>query len=540
MHYRISLEKVNRSTMLVRLFGLLFAAVIAWNLLWTVQHINFGSPSTILFSLLFLCALVLTNIGAFLNIYNNWHYRSVRPRKFAGPVAPEVAVIIPTCGEPVDIIMRTINSVFGQRWRSDRLAIIIGDDAHSTELQMRVSTWSRKHPDARVIYFTPPKKGDPRRNGAAKAGNLNAALDLVLERFPHIAYVETRDADDLVGTKDFLGYCIGHLEHNPETSFVQTIKECTTDPGDPFSNNESVFYRTIMPARDAVNAAFPCGSGLVWRISELVRIGGFPVWNLVEDLQSGFEILSNGGVGAYLPIVGAVAQTAPEDMANFYKQRGTWALDSLRLFFWRNPLLRKGLNMRQKAQFLELECSYLLSFCTAIFIVGLAGSLVLRLQPVVDTPAESMIHFGIFVGAMELYNFAKARGIPYRTQRRARQVWLGLMPVFMVAAAQAIWHGPNRKPSYKVTRKYATVGWYWKETIVQSAVVAVLLGSIAYSLAVDIQNLYMNLAAILWSLLFAIEFSHTVRNSWHGIDTGKTVSEFFGRSPERKGLTAAQ
>jgi hypothetical protein len=47
-------------------------------------------------------------------------------------------------------------------------------------------------------------------------------------------------------------------------------------------------------------------------------------------------------------IVGAVAQHAPEDVPNFYKQRGTWAIDTVRLILWRRL---KGLSLRQKAQF---------------------------------------------------------------------------------------------------------------------------------------------------------------------------------------------
>ena len=89
-----------------------------------------------------------------------------------------------------------------------------------------------------------------------------------------------------------------------------------------------MFYRGQMLARNAHNAAFPCGSGLVWHRDALLDIGGFPAWNLVEDLQSGVEALRRGWRSLYLPIVGAVGQIAPEDLPNFYKQRGTWAIDT--------------------------------------------------------------------------------------------------------------------------------------------------------------------------------------------------------------------
>ncbi len=53
----------------------------------------------------------------------------------------------------------------------------------------------------------------------------------------------------------------------------------------------------------------------------------------------------------YLPIVGAVGQHAPEDLPNVYKQRGTWALDTVRLMLWGDL---RGLTLRQRAHFAEM------------------------------------------------------------------------------------------------------------------------------------------------------------------------------------------
>jgi cellulose synthase (UDP-forming) len=60
----------------------------------------------------------------------------------------------------------------------------------------------------------------------------------------------------------------------------------------------------------------------MWRRAVLVDSGGFPTCNLVEDLQSGVEVLRRGWHGLFLPIVGAIAQHSPEDLPNVYKQRG--------------------------------------------------------------------------------------------------------------------------------------------------------------------------------------------------------------------------
>ena len=133
-----------------------------------------------------------------------------------------------------------------------------------------------------------------------------------------------------------------------------------------------MFYRGQMLSRNAANATFPCGSGVVWRRSALEDIGLFPTWNLVEDLQSGVEALRRGWHGCYLPIVGAMGQHSPEDVPNVYKQRGTWAIDTVRLMVWGDL---RGLSLRQRAQFYELLCYYLHSFTVLVYVPSIIGAL---------------------------------------------------------------------------------------------------------------------------------------------------------------------
>lgn len=201
-----------------------------------------------------------------------------------------------------------------------------------------------------------------RRDG--QAGNLNSALEFLRGRFPHVRYIETRDADDEVGVTRFLSHTVGQLEAEGRFAFVRTVKQAQVSPGDPFVNLNGDFYRGQMLARNAANAVFPCGSGF-WRRSALDDIGGFPRWNLVEDFQSGIEALRRGWHGCYLPIVGAVGQHSPEDVPNVIKQRGTWAIDSVRLLIWGQ---RQGLTLRQRLAFAETLLFYLHSFTLLVYV----------------------------------------------------------------------------------------------------------------------------------------------------------------------------
>jgi cellulose synthase (UDP-forming) len=344
-----------------------------------------------------------------------------------------------------------------------------------------------------------------------------------LDRYaPDVRFIETRDAEDLVGDRSFLRQVIGQFRADGELAFVQTVKEAVVSPGDPFGNLEPLFYRRAMLARNAANAVFPCGSGLVWRREAIEAIGGFPTWNLVEDLQSGVEALRRGWRGAYLPIVGAVGQTAPEDIPNMVKQRGTWALDTLRMSFWGE---KQGLNLRQHLQFSELGLFYLLSFAVLVFAVTPVITLTLGIHPLTTTHSAYALHFWPYAAAMELLLASLGEGLPYKALWRARQIWLGLAPVYAWAAIHALLYGRNRKPRYRVTRKKHVYGIYWRETLPQIALFLALIGASLYHIATHSLLYAADLGSLFWAAFFVLCLSRTVLNSWHGVDVSEMLKE---------------
>src|SRR5215203_4512593 len=48
---------------------------------------------------------------------------------------PHVAVIVPTCGEAVPMVLRTIASVLDQDWPGERLTLVVSDDGHDPALE---------------------------------------------------------------------------------------------------------------------------------------------------------------------------------------------------------------------------------------------------------------------------------------------------------------------------------------------------------------------------------------------------------------------
>jgi cellulose synthase (UDP-forming) len=494
-----------------RAVAVLAVAALALWLPWAFHHVD---PGTLWLGIPFLGANVLLAVSLLVTLANNWQRAAAEDYEVLHGAEPTVAVIVPTAGESPPQVRHTVRSVLDQDWPWDRLVLVVSDDAWSGEMRAMVGELSADNPGTTIAYHRPPPRGSEEREGDAKAGNLNSALQLLDEITPDVEYVETRDADDLVGDPEFLRRCIAQFLADEDVAYVQTIKEARVSRGDPFDNLQPHFFRGAMFARHAANAVFPCGSGLVWRRSALEDIGRFPTWNLVEDLQSGVEALRRGWRGSYLPIVGAVGQHAPEDLANVYKQRGTWALDTMRLLVWGRL---KGLNFRQRLQFLELGLFYLQSFATIVFIscpvIGFAtGS-----YPLLTGSTGYALHFWPFAIAVELYFAALTAGVSYERIWRARVIWMGLAPVYAKACVLAILGGPRRKPTYRVTRKHDDHRWYWRQALPQMLMLGLLVGAMVNALRTESILYRVDLGSLYWATIFALALGCFIPRSWYGV-----------------------
>jgi cellulose synthase (UDP-forming) len=481
-----------------------------------------------------------------LSAINSWCAKVTRPRPLVwDDDVPKVAVIIPTCGEPVPMVLRTVLSVLDQDYPSESRIVIVSDDAHNSELEASLHGLG-------VIYHEPPPRWAPGRDGAAKAGNLNSALQLVRERFPDAGYLETRDADDEVGAPRFLRQTVGQLEANDRLAYVQTVKEAQVSAGDPFVNFNGEFYRNHMLSRHASNAVFPCGSGLVWRLSALEEIGGFPTWNLVEDFQSGIEALRRGWRGCYLPIVGAVGQHSPEDVPNVIKQRGTWAIDSVRLLIWGNL---RGLSLRQRIAFWETLMFYLHSFTLLVYVPSAA----LTCVGVIPLRGSSLAYIAHLVpyalaGELRLLLLNKPFGDRRKRQRkplralwRLKVMWYGLAPVYMVASLKALCAGRHRRPVYKITRKTTVIRWYWRETLPQAVLAAIVPAALVYgAIAGVLGSPVAVLCAGYWGITYTAALAGFVVRGWFGTppmtataDRRRARNRTFVPEPEAVGSLVA-
>lgn len=519
-----------------RIIGLILLISGALYLSWVVAHIN---TNHIWFSLFSLLISVFSVISSILLVINNWSWRRPVIHKLAANGhEPKVGVIIPTWSEAPELVQSVAKSVLQQNYPLEKIVLVISDDARNEELEALTYQLMHQYPNTNIIYHTPPHKGDPSRKGEGKAGNLNSALEL-LSRDPSIHFIETRDADDYVVDKNFLRIVTAHLIRDEKIAFVQTIKKSRVDTQDSFSNNETLFYHSLMLSKNAANAVFPCGSGLLWRKDALLDIDGFPSWNLVEDFQSGLEALKKGWKGEFVPIVGAYTKTPPEDIPNVYKQRATWAIDSLRLMFYLN---KKGLTLRQKLHFIEPGWFYI--FSGTYFLSGLIPVITLMygILPVTQGGFDYFINVTPYILSTYLFllSLDRKQGVGHRDIMNTIRLGFQLGPVYFTSLIKTLIYGKNRKPAYKLTRKFNRPGIYFGKTLTQILMTALLM----YATYTHIMNAggdisMINFSTLPWALTHIYFLGGILRLSVYKFNPLKIlINSLMGITKLRKNTTA--
>lgn len=251
---------------------------------------------------------------------------------------PAVDVFIATYNEPIEVLERTIVAALALDWPN--LAVWVLDDGRRD--------WLRRWCAERgARYLTRPD------NKGAKAGNINAALART-----DAPFVLVLDAD-FAPRANFLRRTMGFFA-DPRVGIVQA-PHAFFNP-DPMQQNlalhrvlpddQRLFFDVIMPARDAWDAAFCCGSNGVIRRAALAAIGGrLPEGSITEDMLLTLVMLRKGYVTRYLNETLALG-LAPESTDAFFVQRARWARGAIQILHLRAGPLGPGLSLLHRLFFL--------------------------------------------------------------------------------------------------------------------------------------------------------------------------------------------
>ena len=425
-------------------------------LVWASSAVDWTQPviGTLFISAEIACFMLflLASAGA-------WRLRFKPPEaRSLEAEAKAVDVLITVCGEPLNVLKRTVAAAAQISWHGP-LRIYVLDDKGSAEVESLARRYG-------VTYRSRAREGVACND--AKAGNLNFGLSVSSGE-----YVLTLDADQ-VPAPSILERLAPYLALR-KVAFVQSKQTFLVPHDDPFYCEDLVFYNSIQPAFDANDTVLSCGSGVLYLRAALEEIGGFATWNLVEDLTTSYELHCRGWKSLYYPYPLAVG-LAPDSLAAVYRQRGQWALDTMRLFFWRNPLTRKTLRWPARLNYAVIGFSYLIagfvaplfylfplwSYATGAGVLLEGCELQFALWRTVYFLAVSLAiawlfrgqqpgkQFQMLVGLFPVYAINSLRALRYRTRKPGYRVnnagsrrgevptWIAVMPQLVLLSANAI------------------------------------------------------------------------------------------------------
>ncbi len=313
-----------RRRSLIVLISLLTARYLHWRI---TSSLNLSTNLSTGLSLLLLAAEAWLLLSGLLPLWLAWRrfpdrretMDQLREQWQLSDWRPTVDILVPTYGEPLEVLERSLIACCHQHYRPSCVWVL--DDSGRSEVQqlaLRLGCRYRHRPE--------------RTN--AKAGNLNDGL-----RHCSGELVAVFDAD-FMPQSDFLDCCIGFLQ-DPSVGLLQTPQ--TFINADPVMRNlgmerwllpdEESFYRWIEPVRDGWGAVVCAGTAFLARRSAIDSVGGFREGAISEDFMTGLRMRRRGWRLLYLQQK-LSAGLAAETMADFVRQRQRWAngtLQSLRL-----------------------------------------------------------------------------------------------------------------------------------------------------------------------------------------------------------------
>ncbi|GAC1391942.1 MAG: hypothetical protein NVSMB46_06270 [Candidatus Saccharimonadales bacterium] len=266
---------------------------------------------------------------------------------FDSTFAKPVDIFITVAGEPTDIVRQTALAAKQMEYPQFRVYLL------NDGFVARKDNWKEVEELAQELQIECITR---KKAGGAKAGNINNAL-----RATTSPYFVVFDADH-VPHKNFLKELMGYFT-DPKMGFVQTPQFYKNQNKNNISKvswqQQTLFFGPIMTGKNRLNSAFMCGTNMAVSRSAITEAGGMCEFNIAEDFLTSLFIHQKGWNSLYIPKVLAEG-LAPEDFLSYYKQQFRWTRGSLEVIFKFNPLILRGLSLRQKLQYL-ISASYYLS-----------------------------------------------------------------------------------------------------------------------------------------------------------------------------------
>jgi cellulose synthase (UDP-forming) len=341
----------------------------AWRITATMN------PAAAWFFYLFLAAELVGFGEVALCYLTTWKQRHHHPP----PARPgrSVDVFVPTYNEPPELLRDTLICAVGIRYPHTTWVL---DDGNRPEVKALAESVGCR-------YLARPTRDH------AKAGNLNFAM-----AHSSAEYIVTLDADH-VPMPDLIDRLLGFFE-DPKVAIVQanqdfynldSFQHATDWEQRTAWQQQELFFNVIQPGKDALHAAMYCGSPAMLRRAALEEVGGFATETVTEDMHTGLRLQRRGWEVVYYNR--SVARgLAPQTWEGYTTQWNRWGTGAMQVFRLENPLLGRGLSLRQRLAYLSSFYFYWASVQKLFFLLVPAFCILTGLFPLMAEP-DSYLKF---------------------------------------------------------------------------------------------------------------------------------------------------
>ncbi len=266
-----------------------------------------------------------------------WDTDALPPPEPVQTTHHRIAVLVPTCNEPREVLLPTIAAAVALHPAHDTWVLDDGARPWVAELAAELGA-----------HYT-AREG----NEHAKAGNVNALLGRL-----DVDLVAILDADHVAHAR-LLTHTLGYFD-DPRIALVQTPQdfynldsfEHVDRPGRRRYAEQELFYRGVAAGRNRWNAAFWCGTNAVVRLAALRDVGGVATETVTEDIHTTIRLHRRGWRTAYHNEVLARGLAAANS-EQYLNQRLRWGTGAMQVLRQENPAFVGGLRPMQRVSYLS-------------------------------------------------------------------------------------------------------------------------------------------------------------------------------------------
>ena len=357
--------------------------------------------------------------------------------------APLVAVLIPACNEPKEIVARSLGSAVRMAYANKR--VILVENSRDPRRKKDALRLAREFENVEV--FDIPNRGN-------KAGALNDARALLGSE---VKYLLILDADQLV-QGNMLTELVPMLEKQERLCLVQTAQAYENCQDSllayAVSQQQMLLYESVMEGKAAKGRA-PCyGTNCVVRLSALDEVGGWDESNVTEDLATSYQFHAHGWISTYVRKIYAKG-LAPDSLQAYWRQQLRWSSGNTALFLSLIAALIRGKSFVSRTIRGDYLCSAgfaLVTFAimilaltpTAILVLGLANGMELFFPPLILTRlkwASISLYPIYFIALLFPYFNMVPRGYPVRNMILTQGLVSITSPIYLRGIRQALWGG---------------------------------------------------------------------------------------------------